>query len=388
MTNLHLFNAPEEKELHFASDKKTTILQLFHRVKKNRTNQEIADALFVHKGTVDRWERLNEVPAFYKNDLLRILNAHHGFDIGVQESDQYYTLPATAKRCLHYFTMELTKYNIDVARYVYVEPSAGCGHFYSLLPRTRRMGIEIDPQKSPITNRLQEGLIKFDFLKWEAPKNHRYLVIGNPPFGRNGKTALDFVIKSFTFADFVGFILPPIFDSTGKGSCKNRLTQLGYILLRTENLDDTSFVYPNGNAVSVKTIFQVWAKKQPEGYKRPIHATCASYVDIYNICIPYKPSRSPSNIDLIGKCDIYLPRTFWKKEVAKATNDFYTIPYKDGYGIVIKKKTRAIRNFIKRHDWASVVHTSTNNSRSLRKDIIRQELIKAGFIDQIRHGLR
>lgn len=356
-------------------------LLLFNTIQKTKTTEEIAKSLFIHKGTVDRWKRLNIVPDFYKNDLLRILNRFDDYDIGINASDQYYTLPKTAELCFKYLKSILNKYKIETDSYIFLEPSAGCGSFFDLLPKNQRLGVEIDPQKSPITNKTPRGIEKADFLTWQPRKNKKYIVIGNPPFGRNGKTALDFVIKSFEFSDFIGFILPPIFDSTGKGSCKNRMLKLGYILLGNKCIKGDSYILPNGNIISVKTIFQVWAKNKPKGYKEVVQKTCNNYLEIFNICIPYKPSRSPSNIDLIGKCHIYLPRTFWKSEIAKSTYDFYDIPYNDGYGMVIKKDKEKILNFIENHNWHNVVHISTNNSKSLRKDIIKNEIIKVGFYD-------
>ncbi len=355
-------------------------LSLFAHLQKSKSNREIADLLLVHKGTVDRWDRIKQVPDFYRNDLLRILNLNGEYNLGIKQADQYYTMPDVAKSCINRFYKTLDKYNIDISDYTFVEPSAGCGHFYSLLPENNRLGIEIQPKKSPLTDKLIDGIIQADFLTWQPPAG-KYVVIGNPPFGRNGKIALDFVVKSFEFADYVAFILPPIFDSTGKGSCKNRLIKMGYILLHTETLNDNPFIFPNGEEINVKTVFQVWAKSTPSSYKPVNEKSCRTYVDIYNICIPYKPSRFPSRMNMIGKCDIYLPRTFWARETAVATTDFYDIPYNDGYGIVIKRKKKSVFKFIKNHDWASVVHTSTNNSRSLRKDIIYDELIKVGFMD-------
>lgn len=356
-------------------------LELFKKIKRKKTNKDISELLFIHKGTVDRWDRLNEVPDFYHNDLLRILGLESEFSVNIKDSDQFYTLPDTAKKCFSLFEKQMKKYKINTLKYVYVEPGAGCGHFYTLLPPKRRIGIDIQPQKSPLTNKLQKDIIKGDFLSWKPPINNKYISIGNPPFGRNGKIALDFVIKSFEFSEIVAFILPPIFDSTGKGSCKNRLIKLGFNLLFTKKLDD-SFLYPNGDKVKVKTVFQIWSKNRPSGYIEKKQKKCDSFVDIFNICIPYKDTRFPSNVDKIGKCDIYLPRTFWKSETAVATKDFYTIPYNDGYGIKIKKNKREIKKFIIKNDWSSLVHTSTNNSRSLRKDIIKDELIKAGFYDK------
>ncbi len=146
-------------------------------------------------------------------------------------------------------------------------------------------------------------------------------------------------------------------------------------------LGNNSFAWPNGREIKVKTVFQIWAKHRPESYVAPQIKTCDSFVNIYNICVPYKPSRSPSNVDKIGKCDVYLPRSFWSKDVAKATFDFADIPYKDDYGIVVKRQHKKVVAFIAQHNWSENFHTSTNSSKSLRKDLIKEQLIAGGFYD-------
>jgi predicted RNA methylase len=69
-------------------------------------------------------------------------------------------------------------------------------------------------------------IIKQDFLDWEPnlDPSKKYIVIGNPPFGLRGQKALQFINKAFTFADFVCFILPPLFNSDGRGSPKKRIS--------------------------------------------------------------------------------------------------------------------------------------------------------------------
>ncbi|MGR3914206.1 MAG: hypothetical protein OD918_06740 [Gammaproteobacteria bacterium] len=358
------------------------MLDLFSQLRRRKTLDQIAAALFVRRGTIDRWERTQFVPTFYKNDFLRILGRSEECDIGVEASDMYYTLPGTSKKCFALLMQTLGKYEVNLNSYCFVEPSAGCGHFFEILPRGRRIGLDIAPAVSPITNKAQSEVRKMDFLCWTGPRKGKHIAIGNPPFGRNGKTALDFVLKSFEFADFVGFILPPIFDSTGKGSCRNRLTRIGHVLLASHDIKNDLFVRPDGAEIHVKTIFQVWAKQAPRGHRVKPKLTCGEYVEIYNICVPYKPSRSPSNIGRIGKCDVYLPRSFWKSETAKPTRNFDDIPYKDGYGIIVKKRRREILRLISRTNWGDILHTSTNGSKSLRRDIICEQIIKGGFHDR------
>jgi hypothetical protein len=57
---------------------------------------------------------------------------------------------------------------------------------------------------------------RLDFLQWIPPCptqkiTSRYLVIGNPPFGRQSSLAKRFIRSSCVFADIVAFILPRSF---------------------------------------------------------------------------------------------------------------------------------------------------------------------------------
>ena len=351
---------------------------LFNDALKTHSPRTIAAKLSVQLGTVQRWMKQGMVPPFYKNDLLRVLG--HECVVGIAESDQFYTSPSLALTCFADLKATLKTYGISTDGYCFIEPSAGCGYFYSVLPEGNRIGIDIDPQPAPYGMGCLAEIIKGDFLKWNPPQG-KYIVIGNPPFGRNGKAALDFVFKAFSFADYVAFILPPIFNSTGKGSCHNRLVKLGHALLHNRDLGNGDFFRPDGVRVGVATVFQVWAKHAPEGYVPPVKRSCASYVDIYNLYISYKPSRPSANVGLVGQCDIYIPRSFWGSKPIKASLDFADIPYKDGYGLIIKRDKQRILDFILGFDWREVAHVSTNGSMSLRKDIIISQLVKAGFSD-------
>ena len=72
-----------------------------------------------------------------------------------------------------------------------------------------------------------------------------------------GNLALKFINHAHDFADFVCFIVPQLFDSNGKGSCKSRVE--GYNLIHSEIID-SSFYYPGGVDVEVNCVFQIWSK--------------------------------------------------------------------------------------------------------------------------------
>ena len=104
------------------------------------------------------------------------------------------------------------------------------------------------------------------------------VILGNPPFGLRGNLALQFINHSYSFADAVCFILPPLFDSDGKGSPMGRVK--GYRLAHSEKLPTNSFVYPNGKEVDVATVFQVWTKKFVENIKIEEKNTCESFIKV------------------------------------------------------------------------------------------------------------
>lgn len=94
----------------------------------------------------------------------------------------------------------------------YIEPSCGNGAFVNALyqagvPRKRIRAVEID-RKLPAD-------VHQDFLKTTRDslaigkwKPETTVVIGNPPFGKNGKTARGFLNKAAEYADWVCFVVP------------------------------------------------------------------------------------------------------------------------------------------------------------------------------------
>ena len=99
--------------------------------------------------------------------------------------DQFFTKPHIAMLCwdsVKPLIVELTDRTPE--KLLFIEPSAGTGSFYDVLPKVK-IGIDIEPRR--------HEFIRRDFLKmnWEniIPREHR-VIIGNPPFGRRGKKAV------------------------------------------------------------------------------------------------------------------------------------------------------------------------------------------------------
>lgn len=290
--------------------------------------------------------------------------------------DQFYTKPSISEYCYKTFQRVSKDIGVNLERYIFIEPSAGCGSFFQLLPKNRRIGIDIEPKRfSGVDNK---GIIKSDYLNW-YPKNKKkkYIVIGNPPFGLRGKLALAFINKSYPYADMVAFILPQLFNSDGKGVAGKRV--VGYKLAYNEHLPPDSFMYPDGTDIQINTVFQVWTKINTDRIKIKPPKTCKSFIDVYSLSDGGLPANT-RNKNMIGKCDLYLPSTTFSG--MKAYSSFYDLPHERGYGVVIKRDREGIKNILCNTDWEKIAFLSTNSALNLRTSLIENVIIKAGYFDK------
>lgn len=158
--------------------------------------------------------------------------------------EQYFTCHDLASRCL-----EAVVKHYDFASFKLVlEPSAGDGAFFSILPASNRVGIDLKP--------MAEGIEKADFFQWEPPLfEDNILTIGNPPFGQRGSLAVEFINRACQFSRVVAFILPRTFR---KDTFFNRVDPMFHLV---EQFDCDEFRTPNGEKVSVKSVFQIWERR-------------------------------------------------------------------------------------------------------------------------------
>jgi hypothetical protein len=174
------------------------------------------------------------------------------------ELDKFYTKPEVATRLIAKLNELYPFKNYDVL----LEPSAGSGSFLLNLPADRRLGIDLSPEHSEI--------IQSDYLKWNPDNSKKYMVIGNPPFGRVSSLAIKFFEKSAEFADVIAFIIPRTFRRV---SVQNRLN-LNFHLVYDEELPTKPCCFEP--KMSAKCCFQVW-KKRPE--KRQIVSLSNTHKD-------------------------------------------------------------------------------------------------------------
>ena len=144
-----------------------------------------------------------------------------------------------------------------------IEPSAGDGAILSMLP-SRAVGYDLSPLATGITrmNWLEpvtvDGdaddsmYIPYKAALWGYP--HRTLVIGNPPFGRQGVLASRFINECSGWASTVAFIMPRSFL---KDSMMNRIDRRFHVRVMEPVIDDHYRIPSTADTRIVPTIILI-----------------------------------------------------------------------------------------------------------------------------------
>jgi hypothetical protein len=247
----------------------------------------------------------------------------------------------------------------------FIEPSAGNGAFYDLLPKDRRIGIDIMP--------LRKEFIEHDFLAWKVkPNGYSYVTIGNPPFGYRAWLALAFINHAAAFSEYVGMILPMAFQSDGKGSPKYRVK--GLELVHSECLPLDSFTDVHGKTIKINGLWQIW--KRGENI-RPLKKTCSNWIDLFTV--DQRKERLCGH-NRMHEADFFLQRTFYK-EPPNLVTCFSEVKYVCGYGIVLKKESKRIRDLLDNTDWFQYSNLAAHNCRHISMYHIEKVLTDVGLID-------
>lgn len=280
--------------------------------------------------------------------------------------DQFFTTPNVAADCYAEMMTFLEARGEDVSAFHYIEPSAGSGVFFDLMPERQRTGIDVLP--------IREEFVREDFLTW-APRpvrGRRNLVIGNPPFGYRAWLALAFVNHAAKFADYIGMILPMAFQSDGKGSPKHRVEGMALQSSRTLPID--SFVDALGRPIKVNALWQIWAKGENKSAHR---ASCSDWVELFTVDQRKERLCGQSRM---GQADWFLQRTFYK-EPPDLVKSFSEVRYVCGYGLIIKKAKGEITRYLQRVDWTKYSNLAAHNCRHISMYHIERALVDGGYVN-------
>jgi hypothetical protein len=283
--------------------------------------------------------------------------------------DQYFTKKETAIYLVEKTREIIINYENSLDEFIWVEPSAGNGVFYNLLPNSNRIGIDINP--------LIDEIIKEDYLKYQLPE--KSIVIGNPPFGHRGVMALNFINHSKN-AEYVCFILPMFFESKGKGSIKYRVKNFN--LIHSERLIDNAFYNPNNNKnIDVKCVFQIWSKNHKisndefSWYNQKSNEPFSELLKIYTVSLA-KNRECGKRWIYDEKADYYISSTFHNQ--ISIVDSFDKVKYKSGVAIVLTTKDKKIRKKINdlllNVDWKKYGSLATNSCYHIGKSNIFEVL--------------
>ena len=278
--------------------------------------------------------------------------------------DQFFTHPDVAQYCYDSLRQWMHRDGARPDKYHFIEPAAGTGTFYDLLPNDRRVGIDIVA--------FRDEYERADFLSWQPAEERCYALIGNPPFGYRAWLALAFMNHAAKFADYVGMILPMAFQSEGKGSPKLRVR--GLRLVHTQHLPQGAFVDIQGRRVKVNALWQVW--QRGVNNTRP-PATCDQWLDVFTV--DNRKERLCGQ-RRITEADFFLQRTFYS-QVPTLVRDFADVRYVCGYGLVLKREKRTVAKLLNQTDWRQYSNLAAHNCRHISMYHIRKVLTDAGLRD-------
>ena len=294
----------------------------------------------------DAWQNCDRIPKWVR-----------GREISL---DQYNTLPEIAEYCWHSMRDYLDKERVVLKDYQLIEPSAGVGSFYNLLPKENRIGIDVE--------KYNPDYVQHDFLTWTPELNGKpCIAIGNPPFGYRGWLALAFVNRAAEFCDYVGFILPMSFQSEGKGAPKNRVA--GMTLVHSENLAGDTFFLPTGEHMRINALWQIW--KMGQTPIAPDLSACDEYVELFTVD---QRKERLCGAEKMKECDTFLQRTFFNTPPTLVM-DFSEVKYSCGYGFIFKKERKKIREILLDADWVQYSNLAAHNCRHISMYHIKQLLL-------------
>ena len=164
--------------------------------------------------------------------------------------DQYYTKPEIATHCYEMLIETLQDIGVNTNDLHFIEPSAGTGSFYNLLPEGRRTGYDIDPKHPEV--------IKTDFFHVVPDfDTENKVVVGNPPYGRQNIKTIQFFNHAVCLADTIAFI---VLSGMRSYNYQRRLDNRMSLVYSSEELPPNAFYTVGGKDYAANTIFQIWYK--------------------------------------------------------------------------------------------------------------------------------
>lgn len=189
--------------------------------------------------------------------------------------EQYYTNDETAEKFCQIVDEIYGFDNFDMV----LEPSAGAGHILEKLPKSNRVGLDLDPHHDEVKKQDFFEYFPDDFGIFNRPK---ILTVGNPPFGKNSKLAVDFFNHASQFSDTICFIIPITWL---KYTIHKKLDK-SFGLFYSEILDPHCFLV-DGKPVSqeIRCVAQCWSKQNPGRENLRIYQKPKSWHEDFDVVV-------------------------------------------------------------------------------------------------------
>lgn len=210
------------------------------------------------------------------------------------KNEQFFTNLETAKRLCEIVKSQAWFNRRDITRVI--EPSAGDGAFLDFIDVD--LAYDIEPKHPDV---VKQDFLNDPTLILKPMEFGKCLTIGNPPFGRMGKLAKEFIRKSEKHSDYIAFILPASF---AKKSVIRQLPKSLHLIHQTDLLDETYRFERDGKVV--KTVFQIWEKRNVERVDPPratehkdfTFITAKHPAGTSQETVKKEPAPMPSNFDI------------------------------------------------------------------------------------------
>jgi hypothetical protein len=222
-------------------------------INESNLNLETVKTLSFHE-QYNYFNSFVEHDALAKNNKTISKDEKLAFSKANEKLDKYYTKQTVANECYLAFKEILKlagKKNKDL---LFIEPSAGSGVFLNPIKESK-LGFDIAPTKESNHPIEQNDFLNDDLLKFldQNQLSKQIVFIGNPPFGKKSKLAIDFVNKSLGYSNIVGFIVPLQFRKWSVQSKINKNARLIFDM----DLQENAFEFM-GKDYKVRCCFQVW----------------------------------------------------------------------------------------------------------------------------------
>lgn len=284
---------------------------------------------------------------------------------GKQKLDQYFTAPEVAKACWERF-LDVVKPEMNGK---FIEPSAGQGAFCEVMKDVDVISYELDEELA-----YENGHVQADFLALTkfhgVHDNNPVYVVGNPPFGYQGKLAKAFIRKSFELgAKYVGLIVPP----SGM-----KIKQYGFHEIDRWSLPyEYCFIDAQGEPLQVYNCwFAIYAFGSNNDGLFESKPICDNYISLHSISRNEKKPRMKFH----DVCDVFLPHSLWTSQSSKM-KVYETMDMNDMVGVRILKEREAVLKVLNETDWFSKMTKTPHGACHLTMQIIKDEFIKVGLCD-------